>query len=315
MLTFQLSSCLKEEPLRNLPPPGPEKKASLDLGDDYSEVIYFDLSDGSSEKRKLDAWDLSFSSADSLRPILLNGGKEIQGFKTTDTSFHKKINAGLNSAWAFDHPAGLPDSLLFSGVVNQTGQSNGRIYILDLGKNNSHRYIKFRAISESSTAWTFEWCIIGDTIPKREIIYKDKAYSRIYFLFNTGIVPMEPPAKEWDLVFTRYRHIYFDMVPVTGYYVVGAILNSTETFAQEDSVRKWTDIKAATLNMDKFHSRLDEIGFDWKIYNFSTERYEVIPYKNYLIKTSKGELYKLNFYDFYSNSGMKGSPSFIYQKL
>ena len=117
----------------------------------------------------------------------------------------------------------------------------------------------------------FEWGQLNDVLAKRVSIKKSQNVNWVYFHFENGVVPMEPPADTWDIVFTRYRHVYFDMIPITPYYVIGALSNPMYTLNYEDSVTSFQNIDRQNINENLMNHHWDEIGIDWKMYNFATE--------------------------------------------
>ena len=59
----------------------------------------------------------------------------------------------------------------------------------------------------------------------------------------------------------------------------------------------------------------DVTGFDWKKYDIDKNLYTVDSRYNYIVKTKSDSYYKLRFLDFYSASGIKGSPKFEFLQL
>jgi hypothetical protein len=59
----------------------------------------------------------------------------------------------------------------------------------------------------------------------------------------------------------------------------------------------------------------DVIGYDWKVYNFTSGQYVARSNVNYVIKDFyTGDAYKLRFLDF-NHNGIKGTPKFEYVQL
>jgi hypothetical protein len=57
------------------------------------------------------------------------------------------------------------------------------------------------------------------------------------------------------------------------------------------------------------------IGFGWKFYDFVESTYAIVPGMYYIIQDTDGFYYKMRMIDFYSTSGIKGSPRFEFEKL
>ena len=60
---------------------------------------------------------------------------------------------------------------------------------------------------------------------------------------------------------------------------------------------------------------LDEIGYDWKIFDFENGKYIIDVQRVFIVKSTEGFYYKLRFIDFYNQDGLKGYPKFEFQKL
>lgn len=123
----------------------------------------------------------------------------------------------------------------------------------------------------------------------------------------------DPPKTDWDIVFTRYRYIYYSLNNFP-YLVSGVLSNPYNTWVSPDSVNNFTAINAPAPP-NTYTNKRDVIGFDWKNYNFDNGRYEVRKEKNYIIRTQENAEWKLHFLDFYSTTGMKGSPMFEFERI
>jgi hypothetical protein len=63
-----------------------------------------------------------------------------------------------------------------------------------------------------------------------------------------------------------------------------------------------------------FSRKQDEIGYDWKEYDQTAERYTMVPNRVYLLKTADA-LIKMKFVDFYNDQGIKGYPKMAWEIL
>jgi HmuY protein len=59
----------------------------------------------------------------------------------------------------------------------------------------------------------------------------------------------------------------------------------------------------------------NQMGFDWKYFDFNTNKYFVRPNQYYIIRNAQNEFYKLQFVDFYNQQGQRGYPLFQYQRI
>src|SRR5690606_16212037 len=100
------------------------------------------------------------------------------------------------------------------------------------------------------------------------------------------------------------------------YVVTGVLLNPHNTSAITDSLTFFQNIafNASSLQTS-LSNRRDIIGFDWKKYNFTTGNYEADLKKCYIVRTQQNEYWKIHFIDFYNINGVKGSPSFEFERI
>ena len=103
-----------------------------------------------------------------------------------------------------------------------------------------------------------------------------------------------------------------DMDPPVPYLVTGCVLNRYATAAYEDTANTFESTTLATVNPGMLRYDITAIGYDWKLFNGT--KYTVRP-NNYIIRDSKGLIYKLHFTGFYNAAGVKGNPQWEYQQL
>jgi hypothetical protein len=317
VLCAGLASCEKKEALWELPAAGPETVETLNLGPDYENVIYYQLSTQRSQMANLFVWDIAFATGAGEHHIVMNGGRDVQCYNTNDTDFYKTTYATTKVAWQWDNPNGMADSTAVGDWLDTThGVSANRVYIFDLGKSISPRYRKVKFLGVSGTGYTIKVANIDNSGAYETVVAKDATKNLVHFNLVSGqVVAYEPPSTEWDLLFTRYRHIYFDLSPPEPYILNGVMINMKHISVAEVNTMKFEDINAEKAAGITFTKKQDEIGFDWKTYLFETGKYVIGQNKVYVLKTSEGVFYKFRFVDFYSDQGVKGYPKFIFQRL
>jgi hypothetical protein len=315
LLSISLFSCEKEEDLWTLPPRGPEKMESVELGPNYENVIYFKLETGSKVQHDLLKWDLAFASGANEHHIVLNGGKSVQIYNTNDTDFSKSYSTDPVE-WAWDNPNGDKDSTAVGDWFDSTSNSTrNMVYVLDLGSGNP-QFKKIRFLSVSSTAYTIRVANMDNSSGYVMSIPKKSQCNYTYFnIADKTVTDHEPPSKDWDIVFTRYRHVYYDRTPITPYVVNGVLINTKTTLVYETTSLKFEDITASVAAGLGLSKKADEIGFDWKYYDLSAGKYSVNSNMIFILKDQSGYYYKLKFIDFYNDQGAKGYPKFLYQRL
>jgi hypothetical protein len=73
-------------------------------------------------------------------------------------------------------------------------------------------------------------------------------------------------------------------------------------------------VNLTTAQSVSFSKKQDEIGYDWKQYDQTAERYTMVPNRVYLIKTTDA-IIKMKFVDFYNDQGIKGHPKMAWEIL
>ncbi len=313
-----LGACEKPEELWKLPATGPATVASINMGASYDNAIFFTLKTGAVESRNTYSWHLGFSTEATENHIILNGGNEVQIHQTNDTSFSNTHTVKPSTEWLWDNPNGKIDSTAFAGWYDtKTNTSANLVYIIDLGSKAQVRFKKIKILSVSSTAFKIKYANLDGTQEFTSEILKNTHTNYTYFnADNNAVVAFEPENRSWDLLFTRYRHLYYDMDPVTPYYVNGALMNTKYVWVKETKEFSFDEIDLAKANQLLLTQKADEIGYDWKFFDLNgTGKYRVDSKKIFIIKDKDGYLYKLRFVDFYDESGAKGVPKFAYQRL
>ncbi len=294
--------------------------AQVTLGDDYRTQVFYDLEGGRvAGESEVASWDLQLESPGSGDRVFINGGKDIAVCRTGSTVWNEVLSLPPNwvdKNWHYDAPSG--DSTAIGPWRDHvTGLSRGEIYLLRTGPGVLR---KVRFISVSPTEYRLEIGSAKSLVPEDTlVIQKDPAQGAVYATISTGgtqVYPA-PPAATWDLLFTRYRHIYYDLEG-TPYVVTGVLLPPGGSLSvAKDSLTAWEAVTAQTAAGAAFSTARDAVGFDWKrITSLSSSgRYEVNQNMIYLIRTRNGKLYKLRFLDFYAATGEKGSPTFEAMEL
>jgi len=324
VLVLLASSCEKKESPVTLPPVGTSQHSTVEMGENYRNQLFFDIESGQVVyTNDLLNWDLAFEASAAGYHVYMNGGKFVLIAITGDTSFAavnsnsyvNLLNNQNDGAWKFDFPCGSPDSTGVGEWADAYGKSKGLVYIVSVDST----FKKFKLLSVNEQNYVMEYGDIDSQTPQTIEIPKSINYNFTYFSFSGSnhIVPAEPPKNTWDIEFTRYRHIYENLNNFP-YVVSGVLLNPYRTTGQADSTTGYANINMATVNSNPLTSARDIIGFDWKTFDYAnsnTARYIVKTYKCYVVKTRKSQYWKLHFLDYYSNTGVKGTPTFEYERM
>ncbi|MCD6063664.1 MAG: hypothetical protein K0R82_1575 [Flavipsychrobacter sp.] len=313
------ASCEKKESPISLPEKGSAAIDRVDMGEDYHDQVFYDFEKGYPVYQSaINSWDLAFEASPTGFHIFMNGGKDVWVYNTHQTDILGVLEPPKikNNEWQFDSPSGLPDSTAI-GNWQQGRRAGSNVFIVKM--NPAHFKDTFKKIvltSASTTEYRMTYADLRSGMVKSIVIPKEDKYNFAYFSFDEGgkIVYPEPPKDSWDIVFTRYRHVYYHLNNFP-YIVSGALLNPFKTTAYCDSTTGYEAVTITQAATAKFSNARDEIGFEWKFYDIPSGKYTVDKKKTYVVNNRKGQFWKVRFLDFYNSNGVKGSPSFEYERL
>lgn len=296
------------------PLPGTEQTAVVDIGMDYRFQAYFSLEKGVETGRvEKVAWDLSFESGPNSFRIWLNGSKMMRAAFFESTTFaSKRDTLGFASRARIDASSGHPDSTAIGDWRGNEG-----IYVIDrgfdpIGRHLGFAKVHFRSVSGGNFVW--EMAPLRDTAAIEVNTQANFASSRLFISLSDGQSRLvAPPAREWDLYFGQYTHLFANEVPPLPYLVVGVLLNPVNTFAAYRGEEGFEQASSQSELNVPLQNGNDVIGYDWKTFNGNN--FVTNTRRWYLVRTASGQLYKLRFIDFYGPQGNKGAITFKYQRL
>ena len=310
-----LVSCEKKDRSITLPPKGDGSVLQVDMGATYEFQYYISLANNAIVHiSPTKNWDLAFSCDPNSHAVFMNGAKLMSAINTHKTNFADVGVADTldkSHEWKYDNASGLIDSTVIGDWKNKN-----EIFLIKLNSvGNKVRKIRF--VSEDIFEFKIEVADFPSAIPTTITIPKRADHNYTYFSFDmlAEVEEVEPNKSGWDLQITLYNYTFYDQNPVLPYIVNGVLLNPNGTSACKDSLTGYTTIDgnfASTLTLSE---RKDVIGFDWKSYDIDKNLYTVNDKYSYVIKTQSGSYFKLRFLDFYSSSGVKGSPKFEFEQI
>lgn len=324
-----LGSCFKKEDPVILPH-GQSEITTLFLGENYEKDLFFDLSTNSYSERQSSEWDLRFESGKNGWGVFVNNGTNIIVRKINVSGLHENLANDTNHFKAQKELVDAPDGHAESSAIGdwRTYRSSPPalepgIYVIELSYlTGSDRFKRLQVLDVNDSAFFIRITSIGEIKTDTTILKKDKDRNFTYWSFKNGghIVPnAEPDKHTWDIVFTRYKHIFYDILPGNEpfpYRVVGALSSPYKVCVARDSMDHYGVIDAGSiLNMD-FSYDQNAIGYDWKTHAYgATGNYTVNPKITFVIKDTDGMYFKLRFLDFYSPRGDKGYPKFEFERI
>ncbi len=287
----------------------------VEMGSNYQYQIWFSLSAKRvvSTNLKTD-WDLCFESSATGWHLVLNGSKSMRVYKTPFTSLEEvKDTLGLAANGQADAPSGNLDSTAFGDW-----RSKNPVYIVDRGYDEKGKrigFLKLKVLTVNEQNYEFRWASLAANQSTMQVVPKEPNRNFVGFSFSSQVVltHVEPQRTDFDLCFTTYTHLFLD--PLQYYQVTGVLTNSYKTRVGRLPKKTFSSVSLADTLSCRFSSARNVIGYDWKDFNLEKNEYTVNLNLCYIIQDSYGFYYKLHFVDFYSDSGIKGSPKFEFQRL
>jgi hypothetical protein len=295
--------------------PGDVNISQVNLGSNYGNQIYYRLYDDSIISiNDRSIWDLSFESSNEGWHVLINSSKGMKVSFFEGADFQDDLSLA-NVDWNYDASTGNLDST----AIGNWRSANG-IYVIDRGYSTTGSFYgnrKFTVNSVNEDSFTIEFSDLNGNNHQLVEIQKNKNLNYTQFSFENGVTQVEPDKDTWDFLFTQYTYVFTEIEEVTPYQVTGVLLNPNNVQAFSlDTLHLFEDIDLEFASSLDLSTELDEIGYDWKNFDLNgTGKYEVFHKQVYIIRDLEGIYYKLHFTDFYTDSGVKGSPKFEFQKL
>ena len=309
------SSCEKKEMPITLPAKGDGSMLQVDMGENYEYQFYINLDLGKVvHATKNNLYHLAFQSGGNQKAVLTNSGQGMAVYNTGKSDF---AAVGFNDTliayenWKYDAPSNDIDS---SAIGNWNTES--QVYLIKLGKTNA-RVRKFQIKYVDAFQYIIHVGDLNSSIGTDIIILKNKDQVFTYFSFDflTTVTDVEPASNvKWDFVFTLYNKTFYDQNPALP-YVVNGVLFHPATLGTVDSNSIYNAINKDFASSRSLVSKKDLIGYSWKNYDRDQNLYTMNNRYNFIIQNGDGRFYKLRFIDFYSATGIKGSPKFEYKLL
>ncbi len=314
------ASCERAELPVKLPPKPIDslRVLQVDLGEDYTLQKYINLFDSPAVKASFETnnWDLSFECGKYGFRIFQNGGKGVLT-AVVGKEYLARVGSNNTLTWEFD-AAGGGDSIALLNWCDREFASNNKVYAIDLGVGSLPRYFQFKILSVNANQYVLEVANARGEEIKEVVVPKNSNKHLVYYSFAANrVLDQEPEINNWHFSFLRYRFVYYEFTPPLQYIVTGIFINPKTISVAVDSTLTFENINRQSLTNLTFSTQRDAMGFDWKIYDFNSGIYLARKYVNYIIKLNQPvpTYYKLRFTDFYSTTGLKGSPKFEFVKI
>lgn len=329
LFVLLLSACFKKEDAIVLPT-GSSEITTVFLGTDYEKDMYFDIGTNSFQEKPSADWDIRFQTEPGAFGVFLNTGNNIIArkilvsklteFNANDTNYFRSVKELV------DAPDGKMESSAIGDWRIYKSDPPDRIpgiYVIELSyASGTDRFKRLQLLDYNDTAYFVRITNLYQVSTDTLIIPKDKSRNYTYYSFKNGgriVDNAEPDKSSWDLVFTRYKHIFYGILPGNEpfpYRVAGVLSSPNKVVIARDSSDRFNDITAASIPDYTFSDNLNVIGYDWKSHAFGAAgNYTVNSKLTYIIRDTDGDYYKLRFLDFYNAKGEKGYPKFEFVRI
>jgi len=307
-------SCERDEIAIEKHPMGTIVERQINMGSNYNQQIFYSASEDivvSSNTK--DDWDLGFSSSKNSSEIIINSSTFSQISEIEEHLFEDPISI-TDLKWRWDNPKGV-----YYGVAFNTPKSSST-YVIDRGYNldgSARGYRKIRIDSITNQSYFITYAKLNNGEINNLEIKKDSLFNFQYLSFNkNSLIDIAPRKDSWDLVFTQYTHLFTGNIETPAYLVTGVLTNYlNNVLVTKDSVNSFEEININMIANYKFSENQDEIGYNWKSFDFENQVYSIKSGITYVIKDVTNRYFKMHFTDFYNDLGEKGHPKFEIQEL
>lgn len=343
LIASSITSC-KDSDVEPIITPAPSGGTTLTLngligaeaGSSAGNTVYVDLSTDKQTAVARSSWDLGFSSGTKFRVILNNGasaGAQVTN-KTSLADISAQDTVGLTlaiihtnlSSTDFNYFDGL-DGALSNTVIPAISatESDNKVIILNRGTGGgiaARPWVKLKVTRNTNGDYVAQYGDITQTSGFKTVtIAKDSKYNFSFLSLTSGTkVQVEPEKADWDFVW-GYSVYKTNMGTATIAYNISDLVftnihNGTEiaeVIKTDTNPLTYDKFTAADINNKNvvFSKNRDAIGLNWRA--TTGEKIGVKTDRFYLVKDSKGNIYKLRFNSFISNDGgARGKPELQY---
>ncbi len=293
-----LTSCIPDD-VAVLPyDRGDLNMVELEMGARFDKMTFYSLKEAEIiQECALTAFDFHFG--DSI--ISFNPSRLMRTAMVQNKDF-AEVQDTLGLEFKYEQSDGRGTPLLFP---------DSGVYVIDMGFDKEGNHLEPYKIRLSKKDSNTYLCVYGE-LGAREAETAEIKSGTYFSMLNRASVDL-PRKDEYDLLFTRYN-FYFEE-EVTNYLVVGVLISDILNLEVNDVPFDEIEIDMVEERRSQMSSTQDEIGYDWKDYDFDTGEYNLIPNKSFLIEDSESFVYKLRFTSYYNEQGESGHPAFEFRLL
>ncbi len=282
---------------------------SVSTGASNANTVFYSFKNGIIKTQPNSDWDLAFEISGFSASILANHAKGLvvyqspfsfanwATFDTSNYSTWKKMynSPQLWSVGAFNLHTNTDPYDLGWGTYDPASHivSGDSIFLVKLANGTLK---KLTILNLSTGIYSIRYSNLDGSNESTKSIdkanYKNKNFG--YFAFDTETsLDREPLTADWDIAFTKYT----EFIP-TAYNVAGVWTNKGNKTAEARNV----SVTTTNYSPFRFSDSNSIIGYDWKKYNASLNKYDITSNLVYFV-TTKEATWKLVF------TGYKGGAN------
>lgn len=283
---------------------------SVTINTGYTNQTFYSLSNGTVSSVINTDWDIAFQLRGFAASILINAKNNVKLWKSNKEMGDWALMVSADTTGIVSNPSNElfnSDTSWDRGAFTVTNDTADQF---DLGWGNydflSHtiigdsiffikvggNYKKLAIESLASGIYSFKWADldgtneISATLNKSSYVGKFFAY---YSLVNNVAIDREPLHNAWDLSFAQYLAV----TPII-YKVTGVLSNDSVLIAKAYPV----DVPTATNAGLTPDYKINNIGYDWKAYDFGTNTWTIADSTVYFVTDRAGSTWKVVFTGF-----------------
>ncbi len=291
---------------------------TVTMGPGYGNDVFYSLSSGVVKTEPRNNWDIAFYTSRWSAGIIINegAGHMLYTYPLGDTSAWNNIDSTGISEWINLHNS---DTIWEDGAFNRNSLGHpdygwgvynminhdvvgDSLYILKLA-NGSLKKLWIKRKNSITNTFHFKYANLNGLQEVNETLnvtpYQSNRMFIYYSLATQSVVDREPDINSWDLQWSRYAAIVYDLSGNPSYYIVVGVTNNLEV---ETSKHHPVGSDFDSWFTKPFEAYKTPIGHNWKEFNMTQFQWLITDSLTYFVKNRQGDIYKLQF-DYFSGSG------------
>lgn len=283
---------------------------SVTISPGYTDQAFYSLQNGLVQTSLNTDWDLAFQISGFEAAILINSKNNVHLYKANKniSEWSSMITSDTNGLINSTNELYNQDTTWFNGAFNGTADltnqfdlgwgvydfnthivSGDSVYFIQIG-NGDFKKLKIDMLQSAVYYFTYANLDGSNEIPASiaKSTYQGKNFG-YYSIVNGNAFDREPNKYTWDLSFQQY----LSLTPFI-YKVAGVLSNDSVQVAKAYPV----DINNVNSAGQNFSYHINQIGYDWKSYDFNLNLWTIEDSLVYFVYDRSNTLWKLIFTGF-----------------